>query len=198
MIMPVSKTRNMLIGISLMFGLALQAQAGDEDPIAKCASLETDGDRIACLEAAIRQRSTTADDSGPPADPLPQPAAPPDPAEPAGSVPRPRADVSPPPDNNSPAPAAASTPPADTFGLKEKKPPELMNTIKVSVTSVRKDLRGKLVFETESGQVWVQTGQRVARFGDTPFEAEIRPASMGSYFIKATTGGVSVRVRRDK
>jgi hypothetical protein len=177
--MPVSKTMNTLFAASLVLAWSLPAQADGGDPIARCASLATDSDRIACLEAAIRERSATANDTTP----APEPAIKPAPVEPASAAPL--------PDAEAPVPAK------EKFGLKEKTP-EAKNAIQVTVTAVRENLRGKLVFETESGQVWLQTGQRSARFADIPCEAEIRPASMGSYFIKATAGGVSIRVRREK
>ena len=171
--MSVSKTKNNVIAVLLLLACSPQTQAGEGDAIERCASLETDSDRIACLEAAIRGESATASDVAPEA--TPEPVA-----------------------EEAPKPTADATPPTDSFGLKEKKPPKTQDTIQVTVTSVEENLRGKLVFNTANGQVWLQTGQRVARFADTPFEAEIRPASMGSYFIRATDGGVSVRVRREK
>lgn len=94
---------------------------------------------------------------------------------------------------------ANETPPAnENFGLKEKRPPKDENAIRVTVISVRENLNSKFVFETENGQVWLQTDQRKVRYRDIPFEAEISPASMGSFFLKPVAGGVSIRVNRDK
>ena len=70
--------------------------------------------------------------------------------------------------------------------------------MQVTVTAVTKNLLGKLVFETENGQVWLQVDQRVVRLDDTPFAAEIRPATMGSFFLRPDDGRVSIRVRREK
>jgi hypothetical protein len=86
----------------------------------------------------------------------------------------------------------------ENYGLKEPRLPAEANTLQVTVTSVRKNLSNKFVFETAAGQVWLQTDQRRVRYKDTPFEAEIRPASMGSYFLKPVSSSVSVRVRREK
>jgi len=86
----------------------------------------------------------------------------------------------------------------ENYGLKEKRPPQEANTLQVTVTSVSKNLSNRFVFETESGQIWLQTDQRRARFEDTPFKAEIRPGSMGSFFLKPDSSTVSVRVRREK
>jgi hypothetical protein len=86
----------------------------------------------------------------------------------------------------------------ENFGLKEKRPVEDATTMRVTVTSVRKSLRNMLIFETENGQVWQQTDQRTVRYEDTPFEADIRPGSMGSFFLKPESGSMSIRVRRDE
>jgi len=167
--MPV-KFGTTVFAAAVLVAWPLLAPADDEDPIARCAGLATDSDRIACLEAAIRGQS--------------EPASAHAPEQPVESLP--------------PIDAAVPAPTKETFGLKEKQPPADQNTIRVTVVSVTKNLRGKLVFETESGQVWLQTGQREARFTDIPFEAEVRPAAMGSYFIRPTIGGISIRVRREE
>jgi hypothetical protein len=86
----------------------------------------------------------------------------------------------------------------ENFGLKEERPPKETNAVQVTVTSVRKNLTNRFIFETENGQVWLQTDQRTVRYGDVPFQAEIRPASMGSFFLRPVAGGASVRVRREK
>jgi carboxypeptidase Q len=86
----------------------------------------------------------------------------------------------------------------ENYGLKKPRLPTEANTLQVTVTSVRKNLSNKFVFETEAGQVWLQVDQRRTRYEDTPFEAEIRPASMGSFFLKSGSSSVSVRVRREK
>jgi carboxypeptidase Q len=97
------------------------------------------------------------------------------------------------------APVANNAVAADeNYGLKEPRLPTEANTLQVTVTSVRKNLSNKFVFETEAGQVWLQVDQRRIRYEDTPFEAKIRPASMGSFFLKPDSNSVSVRVRREK
>lgn len=86
----------------------------------------------------------------------------------------------------------------ENYGLKEPLPPPEENTLQVTVISVSKNLSNRFLFATEGGQVWLQTDQRRARFEDTPFKAEIRPGSMGSFFLKPDSSTVSVRVRREK
>jgi len=159
--MPLRVTANTLLVASLALSWTLPAQAGDEDSVARCAKATTDSERIACLEAALRNQSGIAPNGAPVDDSVPE------------LMPAPKKQV-------------VASPPGEA------------DTITVTVTAVKKNLQGKWVFETSGGEVWLQTGQRVARFMDTPFDAEIRPAAMGSYFIRPSDGGVSVRVRREK
>jgi hypothetical protein len=153
---------NTLLITSLFFAWTLPSLADDEDPIPACAKLESDSERIACLEAAIREQSGDVAGSAPATKRAPEPE-----------------------------PAVQQAPPP------ESSPPE-EDILRVTVTSVTTNMVGKLVFRTSTGQVWLQTGQRVARFDETPFEAEIRPAMMGSYFIRPSDGGISIRVRREE
>ena len=177
--MPVSKNKNATYAALLTFFFALPAQADNEDAIAKCARIASVGDRILCLESALRQPSH-AENETPPAIIVPV--------------------------NDQKKAVAEAVPPNvddattvdENFGLKEKRPPKKTNAVQVTVTSVRKNLTNKFVFETEGDQVWLQTDQRKIRYGDVPFEAEIRPASMGSFFLRPFAGGASVRVRREK
>jgi hypothetical protein len=157
------------------------AHADNEDAIALCARNASVGDRILCLETALRRSSKVA------------------------VSPPPEAQVLPPPENVAP-PIVETTPEVNetaplvdqNFGLKEKRPVVEAHTIRVTVTSVRKSLRNKLIFETEDGQVWQQTDQRTVRYEDAPFEADIRSGSIGSFFLKPESSSMSIRVRRDE
>ncbi len=168
------------------------AQADNEDVIAMCARIATVGDRILCLENALRRSSPGI------SAPTPEPQVQQPPAEEASAV----ANV----DNDIVSPSAETEPRAsdiapqvnENFGLKEKRPVEETTAMRVIVTSVRRSLRNKLIFETKDGHVWQQTDQRTARYEDAPFAAEIRPGSLGSFFLKPDSSSVSVRVRRDK
>jgi hypothetical protein len=168
------------------------AHADNEDVIALCARVAGVGDRILCLENALRRSSQEV------AAPPPAPQVLPPPEKVAAAV----ADVE--DDIVSPIPEADSevsdiVPQVDeNFGLKETRPVGEAMTIRVTVTSVRKSLRNMLIFETENGQVWQQTDQRIVRYEDAPFVAEIRSASMGSFFLKPESSSMSVRVRRNK
>ncbi len=190
--MPVSQNKNHIYGALFVLVCALPAYAGNEDAIASCARIATVGDRILCLEDALRQSSSGTAESDSAADELPATAK--------------QIETSPPSESEVPAPAAQATSiltdnaslTDEKYGLKVQRPPKETNIIQVTVTSVRKNLSNKFIFETEDGQIWLQTDQRTVRYGHTPFEAEIRRASMGSFFLKPASGSVSVRVRRQK
>ena len=198
--MRVSKTRKILCAASLFLAWTLPAQADYEDPIARCAKIAMDSARIACLEDALRNPANRVPVRSSAAEPAPEPAPVPasEPARPAATAPAVTAEVRVAAGEDVPAADSDARQADQSFGLKEKRPPKERDAIQVTVMSVTKNLRGKLVFATDGGQIWLQTDQRVARFGDTPFGAEIRPASMGSFFIRPNTGGVSVRVRREE
>lgn len=217
--MPLLPNKKYTCGALLILVCALPADAGNEDAIARCARLASVGDRILCLEDALRQSSNDAAESDPVVDMAPASTkqaeiSPPSEGEDSESYPRAgpapasakQTEISPPSAAEVPPTAAQATsistddasPTNENYGLKEQRPPREINTIQVTVTSVRKNLSNKFVFETEDDQVWLQTDQRTVRYGDTPFKAEIRPASMGSFFLKPDSGGASVRVRRQK
>jgi hypothetical protein len=85
-----------------------------------------------------------------------------------------------------PAPATARTgaPPDETI-------------VPIVVVGIRALPGREATFTTEDGVAWVQTdSQRLVGLPDTPFAAEIRPGTMGSYFLVPTERGRAVRVRR--
>jgi len=197
--MPIPQEKNAMCGALLVFLFAMPAQADNEDAIARCARIATVGDRILCLEDALRQSSKEV------AEPPVVTILPPTETPVVEAMPVKKTAVAEAPPVKETAAAVTPTamdeavPPADeSFGLKEKRPPKEAKAVQVTVTSVRKSLTNKFIFETENGQLWLQTDQRTLRFGDVPFEAEIRPASMGSFFLRPLSGGASVRVRREK
>ena len=85
----------------------------------------------------------------------------------------------------------------DDFGMKEKQPKESVS-ITVTVNGIRKNLTDHFIYTTTDGQVWVQIDTRRPRYDEVPFIAEIRTASLGSFFLKPKSNGFSVRVRREK
>ncbi len=179
-------------GCAIAVLAAMPSLAENEDTIARCAKIGSVGDRILCLEDALRESSHQVA------------AAPPDADLAATSAIGNEASLPIESEVSSSAAEAETVLTADSslatenYGLKEQRPPREANTIQVTVTSVSKNLGNRLIFETEEGHVWVQTDQRTVRYEDTPFKAEIRPASMSSFFLKPASGGASVRVRREK
>ena len=85
----------------------------------------------------------------------------------------------------------------ERFGLKEKQPRAAVSTT-VKVKAIRKNLADRFVYTTQDGQIWLQIDTRRARYDEVPFDAEIRSASLGSFYLKPKSGGASVRVRREK
>ena len=85
----------------------------------------------------------------------------------------------------------------EEFGLKEKESRESVS-ITVTVNGIRKNLTDHFIYTTTDGQVWVQIDTRRPRYDEVPFIAEIRTASLGSFFLKPKSDGFSVRVRREK
>lgn len=85
------------------------------------------------------------------------------------------------------------------FGLSQsQRNPDSLDSINVRVVSIENDPYGKLIFVTESGQVWHQIDRSTPRYRQMPFEAEIRQGAVGSFFIKPLSGGVAVRVKRNR
>jgi hypothetical protein len=199
--MPVIADKSTLFGVLIVLLLAHTALAEGEDVIARCAQIASVGDQILCLENALRQESSATDKA----------------QRNEEAVRLSEADI--PPDNDLPSISDeqivdissdsteigaestltdSATPASDDFGLNDQRSPKKIEAMRVTVITVRDNLSGRYVFETADGQIWLQTDQRNVRPANTPFTAEIRPASMGSFFLKPDTSNVSVRVRREK
>jgi hypothetical protein len=153
--------------------IVTSVQADNEDAIARCARIATPGDRILCLENALRG-------------PLPAEAT------------KTRVDVTTEPVEKSqqalPEPEPSEV---EQFGLpEEQRKSGLPESIDVVIVAVSENAYGKLIFTTDSGQVWQQTDSRSARYRDLPIDATIRSGVSGSYFIKPRSGGISSRIKR--
>jgi hypothetical protein len=66
----------------------------------------------------------------------------------------------------------------------------------VTVVEVRSGAPGRSIFVTDEGEVWVQSGGRRLYPPQTPFEAEVRPGALGSYFLDAEAPGFPIRIRQ--
>ena len=155
------------------------AQAENEDVISRCARISSPGDRILCLEDALRG-------------PMPVELA-----ESQDEVPAEAVEAS---QETSPeVEAEFDATETEQFGLSEEQiRPDPPKSVDVVVVAVSQNAYGKLKFTTDTGQVWQQTDQRNARYRDLPVEAVIRAGASGSFFIQPRSGGVSSRVKRIK
>jgi hypothetical protein len=183
------------IPCSLLVVLATAGAAEVSAQGGPCTAIENDAERLACYDRALR--------------PVPAPQAP--------ATPAPRATPAPAPSAAAPAPAA----PADD-SRSERRARESTATpapapaparaapaapgagaaagdsiVSVVVVGMRALPGRETTFTTNDGAIWVQTdGQRLVSMPDTPFNAEIRPGAMGSYFLVPNERGRAIRVRR--
>ncbi len=154
------------------------------EELRRCAEIEYDSRRHACYDRVLRPRPKTSGVDASPVKPSPSSPAPPVPVvQPAAAVP--------------PSESDTSRPKKTAFGLRAEGPEEL-DSIDVVVVRARKNPKGKFVFTTQNGQVWLQTDFRNPRYHGVPFEARIRKAAMGSFFIVPANGDLGVKVRRRK
>lgn len=140
-----------------------------------CTAIADDAERLACYDRALRPAA-------------PAPAAAPEPAASTAADERRQERRA----RESTAPAPAAAPAARSAGA-----PADESIVPVIVVGMRALPGREATFTTEDGVAWVQTdSQRVVGLPDTPFAAEIKPGTMGSYFLVPTERGRAVRVRR--
>jgi hypothetical protein len=172
----------------------LSAQHSDIEILLRgCASIEDDGQRLSCYDGYLRP-DHVAESSELPATPVASDK--PEAAKPSQS----QVEVTEPAvvaksDKVAEKPEAEQLA-VEEFGLKQKQPRDVHVT--VTVNGIRKNLNNRFVYTTTDGQVWVQIDRRGVHYDEVPFVAEIRTASLGSFFLRPKENGVSVRVRRDK
>jgi hypothetical protein len=88
-----------------------------------------------------------------------------------------------------PAPSASAAAPAGG-------PDDEDRIIPIVVVEVSGHPGRETIFRTRDGATWVQTdAQRVGNLPETPFEAELKPGTMGSYFLVPKDRGRAIRVR---
>lgn len=136
---------------------------------ASCTAIANDTERLACYDRALRPA-------------VQGPAANPDERRQERRV---RESAAPAPAAVPPAPAVRAGVPADE------------TIAPIIVVGIRALPGREVTFTTEDGVAWVQTdSQRLVGLPETPFAAEIKPGTMGSYFLVPTERGRAVRVRR--
>ena len=74
---------------------------------------------------------------------------------------------------------------------------EQREAVPVVIIGMRKYPGRSATFTTDDGEVWVQVGAEGVYLPKVPFKAELRPASMGTYFLRPSDYGWRVHVRRD-
>jgi hypothetical protein len=100
-----------------------------------------------------------------------------------------------------PAAPAAHTAPATAPSTAAPAPTESADarddrTIPLVIVSVTSHPGRQTIFTAEDGATYVQTdAQRVMGLPKTPFEAELKPGSMGSYFLAPKDRSRAIRVR---
>ena len=158
-----------------------------------CTAIEDDEERLACYDRALR--------GTPPA----PPAAPARAAPPAATAP-PRAATAPAPARDaadertrerrvreSDAPAARAAPAAPVA----ERDDDGETIVPLVIVGVRTLPGRETTFTTEDGTSWVQTdSQRIFGLPDPPFEAELKPGAMGSYFLVPADRARAIRVRQ--
>jgi hypothetical protein len=71
------------------------------------------------------------------------------------------------------------------------------DAVSIVVVGMRKYPGRSATFTTDKGDVWVQIGGEGLYLPKVPFDAELKPASMGTYFLRPSEYGWRVHVRRD-
>jgi len=84
----------------------------------------------------------------------------------------------------------------ETFGAKDREPDISIDTLSVTIERVEKGINDTRYFHTAGGQVWKQKnpGHYPSK---VPFEAEIKPGVLGSFFL-VNESGRGIRVKRVK
>ncbi len=181
-----ARLRGWILVVALLAPLTGVVEAQTTQDLERCASIEIEEQRLACYDAAVRERSA------PPAPSTPDGAE----AMPATSEPR-RSDspVAEPGRSDSPIAEPEDARSERRAGRRDRRARE---DRPVRVVSVAENFTGYLVFTLDSGEVLVETSTSRARYPDPPFEAVLEPASFGSYFLtpENETSRIRVSVQR--
>jgi hypothetical protein len=162
-----------------------------------CTAIESNEERLACYDRALRAASPAPASQTPPVPAAQTPGAQAPAAQSAAesAAAAPSAIAEQPPRNirESTAPTAPAAPEAAAAGRTEDDDDRIVPIVIVGVRT----LPGReTTFTAEDGGIWVQTdSQRVVGLPDTPFEAEIKPGAIGSSFLVPKERGRAIRVR---
>jgi hypothetical protein len=156
-----------------------------------CTAIADDAERLACYDRALRAPPSTATPAAttPPAQAAPRsapPAAAPAPAAQSAAEPPRRVRES----TARPAPATPRAPAAATNDGADGE------SIPIVIVGTRALPGRETTFTAQDGTSWIQTdSQRITGLPDPPFDAEIKPGAMGSYFLVAKDRQRAIRVR---
>ena len=173
----------------------LPAQRASAQAAVPCTAITDNAERLACYDRALRGAPPPAATAPPAAQAPPRgapAAAPAAPATPAADEPRRERQVRQSAAPTAPAaPAARVAPAAPSAGGNETE-----QIIPIVIIGVRALPGRETTFTAEDGTAWVQTdSQRVTGLPDPPFDAQIKPGMMGSYFLVAEDHARAIRVR---
>ena len=153
-----------------------------------CTAITDDAERLACYDRALRGAPPAA--NTPPAAVAPAQNTAPATATPAAAAAA--APITTQPERTvreSTAPAAPAAPVAG----ETRAEPQIVPLVIVDWRA----LPGREAnFTAQDGSIWIQTdSQRLTGIPDPPFDAELKPGAMGSYFLVPKEQGRAIRVR---
>ncbi len=170
---------------------------------AACTEIDNDSERLACYDRALRPARAA---------PAGAPRAAAAPQAPVAAAPAPSAAATAPTNNElgtarsveqrkardvRAAAAAAAAPPAAPSAAGAPASALDPGIVPIVIVNVRAlPGRNDRVFTTDGGVVWVQTDNAKLAFPETPFDAQIKPGAMGSYFLVTSERNRAIRVRR--
>ena len=161
--------------IAAMIGALPWHSAAAQDAPA-CAGIQDDAERLACYDR--REPAEPRAPAAPPAPPVHAPA----PSAAEAAAPEIKSTEA---RRESATPVAPAAADADDDGI-----------IPIVIVAMRALPGRETVFTAKDGATWVQTDtRRVAGLPEPPFEAELKPGSLGSYFLVPKEHGRAIRVR---
>jgi hypothetical protein len=165
------------VALALVGAPLAMAQTADrrEAALQACLAIESDRQRLACLEAELHAAGESEQAPSREAAPVSAPAP-----APAQEAP-PRLEP-----NRAAEPIERASPPSeDPAGQRRQT---------VTIVDVRRNVLGDTYFETADGRVLLQRSVNRGRYPDPPFQAELDGAALDTYFLSSPLGGPRVRV----
>jgi hypothetical protein len=149
-------------------GAVPSGHAQDTAPAGACASIESDAERLACYDRALRATPPTQ-----------------------VNVQAPSSSISTAPRTSTRNAVAPSPQPPPTIGPSAAPP---VGIVPIIVLSARAAPGRGVEFTTDKGDVWVQSDTQPLQLPPTPFNAQIKPGTFGSVFL-VPENRLGIRVR---